>query len=145
MAESYRVTSVGLTPAEDRAKRMRFYFIAMSLRVACVASLFFVRGWWILVVGIGAALLPYLAVMIGNAASNTTEERPEPPAPLEVTSSEPPSAEAAPQTIVVDGPVYRRASQPDPRGDTEASSDTSIPRPGTSEGQPGSRSSGEEP
>ena len=114
MAESYRVTSVGMTPAEDRAKRMRFYFVAMSLRVACIASLFFVRGWWVLLVGIGAVILPYLAVMIGNAASNLPEERPDAPQPLELSGAELQQPESEPQTIVVDVPSYRRSSEAAP-------------------------------
>lgn len=110
MAKSYRVTSVGITPAEDRAKRMRFYFVAMSMRVACIASLFFVRGWWVLLVGVGAVVLPYLAVVIANAASNTVEERPEAPQPRELTADDPVvTTDTAPPTIVVDGQVHRRA------------------------------------
>src|SRR5690554_4860116 len=70
MAKSYSVTSAGVNPAEDRAHRMRMYFIAMSLRVACVASLFWVRGWWVLLAAAGAVLLPWFAVMVGNAVAH---------------------------------------------------------------------------
>lgn len=113
MAKSYRVTSVGMTPLEDRAKRMRFYFVAMSMRVACIASLFFVRGWWVLLAGIGAVVLPYLAVMIANAASNLPDEKPEAPAPREIQGAKPAETEPAPTTIVVEGKVHRRSSDID--------------------------------
>lgn len=122
MAKSYRVTSVGMTPLEDRAKRMRFYFVAMSMRVACIASLFFVRGWWVLLAGIGAVVLPYLAVMIANAASNLPDEKPERPAPREILGPQAAKADPAPTTIVVEGVVHRRSSDID-----EPASGTSNP------------------
>ncbi|MBO1902585.1 DUF3099 domain-containing protein [Leucobacter weissii] len=126
MAEQYDVTSVGASPAEDRAHRMRVYFIAMSIRVACVASLFFVRGWWILVVGAGAVLLPYFAVLFANQAAHGGGRTPEAPAPLELTGADSPptggaSDPAAPgpagseTLLVVDVLAERRAADEDPR------------------------------
>lgn len=113
MAEQYNVTSVGMNPSEDRAHRMRVYFLAMTLRVACVVSLFFVRGWWVLLVAAGAVLLPYFAVLIANQASSGREERPTPPEPLRLES--PPSQTDAQesdeqQTIIVDAPAERRST-----------------------------------
>lgn len=118
MAKNYSVTSAGISAAEDRAHRMRFYFTAMSLRMACVASLFFVRGWWVLVAGIGAVVLPYLAVMVANAVSSTDGEKPDAPAPLQLESSEPKRDEATEEraseaVIVVDADEYRRSTQQD--------------------------------
>lgn len=111
MAEKYEVTSVGVNPAEDRAHRMRVYFIAMTIRVGCVLSLFFVRGWWVLLVGLGAVILPYFAVLVANAVAHGEGERPDAPAPLELDSAEQPVQESAAQTvIVVDAPAERRAS-----------------------------------
>lgn len=88
MAQQYEVTSVGGNPAKDRAHRMRMYLLAMSLRVLCVVSLFWVRGWWILLVGIGAVVLPYIAVLIGNAVAHDPGANHETPTPLELGSSE---------------------------------------------------------
>lgn len=122
MAERYRVTSLGVSPAQDRAHRMRFYFIAMSVRVVCVASLFFVRGWWILLAAAGAILLPYFAVILANAASTQDDERPEPPAPRELSS--PPSdaarasADPSEHLIVIDAPAERRRGPRD-AGETD--------------------------
>lgn len=115
MAQQYKVTSVGVNPAKDRAYRMRMYFIAMSLRVACIVSLFWVRGPWIILVAAGAIILPYFAVLIANAVSNVGGQAHEAPAPLAVTSNAqtlgPDSTETPPSqtVIVVDAPAERRA------------------------------------
>lgn len=97
---------------------MRVYFTAMTVRIACVASLFFVRGWWILLVGIAAVLLPYFAVIIANQAAPGVGTRPEPPTPLELHGSDASDAasdEADPSTVllVVDDPAERRGSAPE--------------------------------
>lgn len=112
--KSYDVTSEGVSPEEDRARRMRFYTIAMSIRIACVASLFFVRGWWVLLVALAAVFLPYIAVVIANEPNNSAMKRPEavPPLMLEGPATQVESSEAPP-LIVVDDPAERRASAPD--------------------------------
>lgn len=118
MAENYSVTSAGVNPAEDRAHRMRMYFIAMTLRLACVASLFWIRGWWILLAAAGAVLLPWFAVMVGNAVAHGGGEAPDAPEPLQLESAEAPEREpgaegqgtAADALIVIDAEPIRRAS-----------------------------------
>lgn len=127
MAEQYRVTSVGATPAEDRAHRMRVYFIAMGVRMLCVASLFFLRGWWILLAAAGAILLPYFAVMIANAVDHSNGEQPEQPTPLQLTEVERPEpgadeADSSPSetVIVVDAPAERRSQAHRATGEAEA-------------------------
>lgn len=110
MAVKYEVTSVAVNPAEDRAHRMRLYFTAMTIRVACVASLFFVRGWWVLLVGAGAVILPYLAVIVANAAANGQGSRPDAPPPLELEAPRAEADPAAQTVIVVDAPAERRGS-----------------------------------
>lgn len=62
-------TALHLSPAEDRKKRMRAYSTAMSIRMACFILVFFVPGWWKLVFGVGAVVLPYVAVVLANAGS----------------------------------------------------------------------------
>ncbi|MBK0421362.1 DUF3099 domain-containing protein [Leucobacter sp. CSA2] len=88
MAKSYRVTSAGVNPTEDRAHRMRMYFIAMTLRMLCVVSLFWLHGWWVLLSAAGAVFLPWFAVMIGNAVAYGGEQAPDAPEPLQLESSE---------------------------------------------------------
>lgn len=81
---SYSVTSAGINPAEDRAHRIRMYFIAMSLRVVCVVSLFWVRGWWLIIPVLGAILFPWFAVMVGNAVAHGGEQKLDAPDPLKI-------------------------------------------------------------
>lgn len=131
VAQQYKVTSVGVNPAKDRAYRMRMYFATMTLRVLCIISLFWVRGPWIILVAIGAIVLPYVAVLIANAVSHVGGEAHETPTPLELTSSEASEVTAqddvrsdaqtgetasndvtaASALIVVDAPAERRAAR----------------------------------
>lgn len=119
MAQQYDVTSVGVNPAEDRARRMRTYFIAMTIRILCVISLFWVRGWWVLLVGLAVVILPYFAVLVANAVAHDPGQQPDAPTPLELTGTEPvvaepgaPSSAPSATLIVVDAPAERRASSP---------------------------------
>jgi len=115
VAQQYRLTSIGVNPAVDRAYRMRMYFIMMSIRVACVASLFFVRGWWIILVGAGAVILPYAAVLIANQRDAGAGTSPEAPLPPELNSSMPVSeSHGADALIVIDSPSERRTSSTAP-------------------------------
>lgn len=121
MARSYSVTSAGQSAAEDRAHRMRFYFTSMALRLVCVASLFFVRSWfWAIVCIVGAVVLPYLAVMVGNAVGPTTDgSKPEAPSPAELMPPEQ-ASDTSPRpsgvTIVIDADAHRRAESTSPAG-----------------------------
>ena len=49
---------------------MRAYSTAMSIRMACFILVFFVPGYWKLVFGVGAVVLPYIAVVLANVGSN---------------------------------------------------------------------------
>lgn len=127
MAKSYSVTSAGVNPTEDRAHRMRMYFIAMSLRVLCVVSLFWVRGWWVLAVAAGAILLPWFAVLVGNAVAHGGEETPDAPDPLQLRAGEAEivTESAASTLLVVDVDPERRSATapPEHSGDGSAESD----------------------
>ena len=128
VAQQYKVTSVGVNPAKDRAYRMRVYFATMTLRMACIISLIWVRGPWIILVAVGAIVLPYVAVLVANAVSHVGGEAHETPSPLELTSGET-NANSTPESlvrdasdvaesdvpaasalIIVDAPAERRAS-----------------------------------
>jgi hypothetical protein len=41
----------------------------MSVRTACFILVFVVPGWWKLVFGLGAVILPYVAVVLANVGS----------------------------------------------------------------------------
>ncbi|QIM16495.1 DUF3099 domain-containing protein [Leucobacter insecticola] len=132
MAKNYSVTSAGVNPAEDRAHRMRMYFMAMSLRVLCIGSLFWVRGWWILLVGAGAVFLPWFAVMIANAVAHGGEQTPEAPDPLQLqtgTQEAPVAEEASEVLLVVDVDPERRSSRADAEPATEPAAEPAAEPP----------------
>jgi acyl dehydratase len=72
MKPTQSITTLPPSPTDDRHKRMLTYTIAMSVRVVCVFLLFVVHGWWLLVVAIGAVVLPYFAVVLANNVSGGT-------------------------------------------------------------------------
>jgi predicted cobalt transporter CbtA len=79
MKTQQSITSLPASPADDRRKRMIQYTVAMSIRMVCVLLLFVVQGWWLLVVGLGAVILPYIAVVLANnvhTGAPGTVERP---------------------------------------------------------------------
>lgn len=63
-------TALPDSPLDDRKKRMRKYSIAMSIRTICLILVFVVPGYWKLVFGLGAIMLPYVAVVLANVGSN---------------------------------------------------------------------------
>jgi len=72
MKNTQSVTSLPVNPDEDRRRRMLQYTIAMSIRMVCVLLLFFVHGWWLLAVAIGAVVLPYIGVVLANNGRRTS-------------------------------------------------------------------------
>lgn len=64
------ITSLPLSPDEERHQRVVRYMLAMGIRMVCVVLVFFVQGWWQLVVIIAAVVLPYFAVVIANVKMN---------------------------------------------------------------------------
>ncbi|QIM18430.1 DUF3099 domain-containing protein [Leucobacter coleopterorum] len=135
MAESYSVTSAGVNPAEDRTHRMRMYFIAMALRVVCVASLFWLRDWWVLLAAAGAIFLPWFAVMVGNAVAHSVDQPVDAPDPLQLESGEPEVSTDSPadMLLVVDVDPERRGSggtaEPESPESTDSDSDLGEPQP----------------
>lgn len=105
----FDVTSAGVSAEQDRNHRMKVYFIMMAIRLACVLSLIWVRGWWVLLVAVGAIFLPYFAVLIANEAANTRGKQPEQPDQLQLTGHSDPDEPVVPRLIVVDQPADRRA------------------------------------
>lgn len=122
---SYSVTSAGVNPAEDRTHRMHMYFISMSLRVVCVASLFWVRGWWVVIPVLGSIFLPWFAVMIGNAKANGGEESVSTYAPPQIEQAPAEEQPADPGLLIVDVDPVRRTSDFE-FGDSVAADDVSA-------------------
>jgi len=62
------ITSLPLSPDEERRHRMIKYSVAMSVRVVCLIVAVIVPGWWAAVPLVGAIFLPYFAVIIANVS-----------------------------------------------------------------------------
>ncbi len=62
------ITSLPLSPDEERKHRMIRYSVAMGIRVVCVLVAVIVPGWWAAVPIIAAVFLPYFAVVIANVS-----------------------------------------------------------------------------
>jgi hypothetical protein len=80
-----------VSPIDDRRKRMRKYVIAMSVRTVCLVLLVVVPDWWRYIFGVGAVILPYVAVVLANVGSNGATEpvRPGPPPPPAIEQRRP--------------------------------------------------------
>lgn len=74
-------TALPTSPEDDRKHRMRAYSTAMSLRMVCLVLVFFVPGWWKVVFGVGAVVLPYIAVVLANVGAKGANSAVSPPVP----------------------------------------------------------------
>lgn len=74
------VTTMPVSPEEDRHRRVVRYALMMGIRVVCLIVAVIVPWPWILVPALGAIFLPYFAVLVANAAGSAggrQVERPE--------------------------------------------------------------------
>lgn len=72
--EAIRITTAAANRADDIAARQKRYLLSMSLRTICfvgaiLASLAGVDWLWPILIA-GALILPYIAVVMANAAAN---------------------------------------------------------------------------
>ena len=63
-------TALPSSPIDDRRSRMRKYTIAMSIRTVCLILLVVIPDWWRYIFGVGAVILPYIAVVLANVGSS---------------------------------------------------------------------------
>lgn len=75
MAKPQTVTSIDISPEQERRARMVRYLVAMSIRVVCIIAGVFVEGWLMWVFFAGAIFLPYFAVIIANAAGPSSASK----------------------------------------------------------------------
>lgn len=69
--EAVRITTAATNPEAEISARQRRYVISMAIRTVCfVAAVVVGPGWlrWVLIAA--ALLLPYVAVVMANAASS---------------------------------------------------------------------------
>ena len=75
--DAIRITTAGSSPQDDLARRQKKYVIAMTIRTLCFvgAAISGAAGlhwlWPILIVG--AIVLPYVAVVMANAAASKSD------------------------------------------------------------------------
>ena len=72
-----RITTAAGSRADDISARQRRYLLSMSLRTLCfvgaiIASLTGVDWLWPILI-VGAVVLPYIAVVMANAAANLSD------------------------------------------------------------------------
>ncbi len=70
-----RITTAAASREDDIRHRQRRYVISMGIRTVCfVAAVIVGHGWvmWVLIVA--ALLLPYVAVVMANAASSKSDD-----------------------------------------------------------------------
>ena len=67
MQKRQSVTSLELSPDEERKQRMIKYSIAMSIRTLCIILGVITPGIWMWIFFAGAIFLPYFAVVLANA------------------------------------------------------------------------------
>ena len=95
MAKAQSVTSVEISPEQERKTRMVRYTWAMSIRVVCLVAGMFLQGWPMWIAFAGAIFLPYFAVVLAN---NVGSSKPAPKATAVVAAPLRVSAEDFRQT-----------------------------------------------
>ncbi len=79
---SSAITSLPMSPDEERKQRMVRYATTMGIRMVCIAACFFTPGWWLLIPAFGAIALPYFAVIAANTVVNRSGAAVESPGAL---------------------------------------------------------------
>ena len=68
------LTSLPVSPTEERKSRLGQYLLAMGLRLVCLFLCFVTPGWWILLPVIGVVVLPLVAVGLANVVNTKTSK-----------------------------------------------------------------------
>lgn len=72
------ITDAPVGRSDDTSRRTRRYLVSMLIRLLCFGLMYFVPGWWKLLCVLGAALIPSVAVIFGNADDRRTPSESEP-------------------------------------------------------------------
>lgn len=111
-------TSIPQSPRDDEASRIRKYVITMGIRVLCLVLMVVVQpySWYTWIFGLGAAVLPYVAVVLANVgkdAHETQAERPDlalPARPADDVATGEPRVIRIPETRAVTEHPHRPAA-----------------------------------
>lgn len=92
------VTSLPQAPQDEASRRVRNYWITMGVRMLCFVLTVVVTpySWYTWIFAIGAAVLPYIAVVFANAVSPASVDAPESPTQQLTAPDEAPAADDAP-------------------------------------------------
>lgn len=72
MSKTQSVTSIEVSPEQERRNRFIKYSVAMIIRVICIVlAVSTPLGWLTLLFASGAIFLPYFAVIIANAQGSS--------------------------------------------------------------------------
>ena len=75
--QEYVITTAPTSHADDIGRRRRTYVISMLIRLACFGLLFVVpRGWPMVLVAVGAVVIPYVAVIGANSGGELIKQTP---------------------------------------------------------------------
>lgn len=73
MSKTQSVTSIEVSPEQERRNRFIKYSVAMIIRVICIVlAVSTPLGWLTLLFAAGAIFLPYFAVIIANAQGSSS-------------------------------------------------------------------------
>lgn len=64
------LTSLPVSPTEERQSRLGQYLLAMVLRLVCLFLCFVTPGWWILLPVTGVIVFPLIAVGLANVVNS---------------------------------------------------------------------------
>ena len=72
--ETQSLTSLPVSPNEERKTRLGQYLVAMGLRLVCLFLCFVAPGWWILLPVVGVVVLPLIAVGLANVVNSRSSK-----------------------------------------------------------------------
>ncbi|CAB4538391.1 MAG: DUF3099 domain-containing protein [Actinobacteria bacterium] len=89
MAKRQSVTSLDLSPEQERKQRMIRYSVAMTIRTICIVLGVVTSGIWMWIFFALAIFLPYFAVVMANSQGGRSKSQSDRLAPkVTITSDE---------------------------------------------------------
>ncbi|MBD2764994.1 DUF3099 domain-containing protein [Kocuria sp. cx-455] len=104
----HSITSAAGPHTQDMSHRMKVYALQQGLRIVCIVGVVFIDILWVrILLCIGAAVLPWVAVMMANRGADRSERTStyyRPPQRIELpTVAETQAKPEDPETVIVDG------------------------------------------
>ena len=121
----YRITGAPRSHTEDINRRINRYLVSMTIRTACVVLIFVLHGPGRWIAAAGAIFLPWVAVMMANAADRRTTVQLPPILDHRALTTGTESADPPP--TVLDGEVVPAGEGPGEGADDDASAPAGEP------------------